>query len=98
MQTQDWRGNAYELYEPIGKDCDIPGCISRAVRLECGHGQTGRTHWHGEVHVKSTEGSKLMALCREHGEGVYFPHGRDCRCGCGPIYGPEAAVRQAEEA
>ena len=25
---------------------------------------------------------------------VYFPHGKDCRCGCGPIYGAEAEARR----
>lgn len=61
----DWRGNFYKR-EAIGK-CDVKDCTETAMRQCCtAEGDSGRTHWHGRVHVRIDDGFDLMALCDKH--------------------------------
>ena len=68
----DWRGNVYRGGEPLGPVvCEHPTCAAPAVRHQCNaEGDTGRTHWHGEIHVLAAPGAPLRAYCAQHGAAV----------------------------
>lgn len=58
---KDWRGNTYQD-EVLGVPC--ANCGKPAMRNCCiAEGDVGRTHWHGEVHIKG-----LKPLCKSCAE------------------------------